>query len=233
MRYLTTVLAVAGMVLLVGGCGGNHKVSKSTTTTTTSTTKAPPPITEGALKGLLLPPEQINAAMGAAEMTVTRNHVAMSDDSDTMEPHECLAVDGASQSQVYADSGFMAVRDQTLQLQQGENFTHYAEQAVVLFPSAKQADAFVAGSEKQWLSCHEYKHTQSGTEWEAAPPTNTHGMLSTVATQENAGSTGWACGRALTAKNNVVIDVNTCSADPKDSAVDIANQIAANVPTSR
>jgi len=31
-------------------------------------------------------------------------------------------------------------------------------------------------------------------------------------------------------KNNVVIDVNTCSVDPKNSAVDIATQIAAKVP---
>jgi hypothetical protein len=30
---------------------------------------------------------------------------------------------------------------------------------------------------------------------------------------------------------SVVIDVNTCSADPADSAVTIANQIAAKVPT--
>jgi hypothetical protein len=40
---------------------------------------------------------------------------------------------------------------------------------------------------------------------------------------------GWACGRALAQRNNVVIDVNTCSANPADSAVNIANQIAAKV----
>ncbi len=39
-----------------------------------------------------------------------------------------------------------------------------------------------------------------------------------------------ACGRALAVKNNVIVDVNTCSADPKNSAVDIANQIAGKVP---
>ncbi|EUA50573.1 pknH-like extracellular domain protein [Mycobacterium xenopi 3993] len=55
-------------------------------------------------------------------------------------------------------------------------------------------------------------------------------MLSTIATQQNANAPGWACGRALTARNNVVIDVNTCSADPKNTAVDIANQIAGRVP---
>lgn len=231
MRGLTVVLAVAGLGLLVAGCSGSHHATKRTTTTTsTSTTKVAPPVTEGALKGLLLSPEQVSTAMETTDMTVTRNHVEMSDDSDVMEPRECLAVDGAAQAPVYDGSGYMAVRDQSLQLQEDNNFTHYAEQAVVLFPSAKQADAFFAASAKQWPECHQYKHTQSGTEWVADPPTNANGMLSTIATNENAGGSGWACGRALTARNNVVVDINTCSADPGDSAVDIANQIAAKVP---
>jgi hypothetical protein len=33
----------------------------------------------------------------------------------------------------------------------------------------------------------------------------------------------------LSAKNNVVVDVNTCSPSPGDTAVNIANQIAARV----
>jgi PknH-like extracellular domain len=36
---------------------------------------------------------------------------------------------------------------------------------------------------------------------------------------------------ALAARNNVVIDVNNCSANPADTDVNIANQIAAKVPT--
>ncbi|OHV00361.1 Serine/threonine-protein kinase PknH [Mycobacterium talmoniae] len=228
MRRLTAVLVVAGVSLLAPGChSGNHK-SATTTTTSTTTTKAPPPVVEKALKGLLLTPEQVNAVMGATEMAVTRYHNAMSDDSDTMQPRECLPIDGAAQAQVYADSGFSAMRDQTLQ--EGDNFTHFVEQAVVLFPSAKQAAAFYDASAKQWPTCDLYTHIQSGSEWEAGPVTNDKGVLSVVATQENAGAPGWACGRALTVRNNVVVDVNTCSADPADTAVNIANQIAAKVP---
>jgi PknH-like extracellular domain len=37
------------------------------------------------------------------------------------------------------------------------------------------------------------------------------------------------CGRPLTARNNVIVDVNTCSANPADTPVNIANQIAAKV----
>jgi hypothetical protein len=229
MRRLTAVLAVAGLCILPAGCSStSNRAVKTATTTPTTTKKVAPPVAEGALKGFLLTPEQINTAMGATEMTVTKSRVAMPDDSATMEPKQCLAIDGSAQAQVYAGSNFMAVRDQTLQ--EGDNFTHFAEQAVVLFPSAKQADAFFTASARKWPACHQYTHIQSKTQWTVGAISNANGMLSTIATLQNPPAEGWACGRALAVRNNVIIDVNTCSADPKNSAVDIANQIAAKVP---
>ena len=46
---------------------------------------------------------------------------------------------------------------------------------------------------------------------------------------QEAKAPGWGCGRALALRNNVVVDVNTCSADPADSAVRVAAQIGENV----
>jgi PknH-like extracellular domain len=229
MRQLTAALAVAGICILTAGCSsGSNQGTKTSTTTTTPTTTTAPPVAEAALDGVLLTPEQVNTVMGATEMTVTKTHVSMSDDSATMEPKECLAIDGSAQALVYADSGYTALRDQTLQ--EGDNFTHYVEQAVVFFPSARQAGAFFNVSAQQWPACHQYTHTQTNSEWTVGPVSNTNGTLSTSATQQNANAPGWACGRALAIRNNVVIDVNTCSANPTDSAVNIANQIAAKVP---
>jgi hypothetical protein len=227
MRQLTAALAVAGICILTAGCSSSNQGTKTSTTTTTTTTTAPP-LAETALDGLLLGPEQVNTAMGATEMAVTKTHTSMSDDSATMTPKECLAIDGSAQAQVYADSGYTALRDQTLQ--EGDNFTHYVEQAVVFFPSAKQAGAFFNVSAQQWPACHQYTHTQTNSEWTVGPVSNTNGTLSTSATQQNANAPGWSCGRAMAIKNNVVIDINTCSANPADSAVNIANQIAAKVP---
>ena len=232
MRQLNAALAVAGVCLLTVGCSsGSNQGTKTSTTRSTTTTTTAPPLADTALPGLLLGPEQVSAAMGATEMAVTKTRFEMSDDSATMEPRECLAIDGSAQAVVYVDSGYSAVRDQTLQLQEGDNFTHYVQQAVVLFPSAKQAGAFFTASAQQWPACHQYSHTQSGSLWDVGPISNTGGTLSTIATQQNANAPGWACGRALTQRNNVLIDVNTCSANPADSAVNIANQIAAKVPT--
>jgi PknH-like extracellular domain len=228
MRHLTAAFAVAGICILGAGCGtdGNQASVKSTTTITSL---IPRPVVERELDGLLLSPEQINPVLGATRIAVTRRHDAMSDDSATMQPRECLAIDGSAQAQVYANSGFTAVRDQALN--DGDNFTHYAEQAVVLFPTAKQAGLFLIASALRWPACHGYTHIQSRTEWTVGPISDADGALSTIATQQNARAGGWACGRALAIKNNVIVDVNTCSPDPKNSAVDIANQIAAKVGT--
>lgn len=224
------VLVVAGAVL-VAGCEP-HALTVLPIITTSSvptTTTAAAPVAEGALRALLLTPEQVNPIMEATDMVVTRTHTALSDDSATMHPRECLAIDGAAQEPNYADSGYTGVRDQALS--EGDDFDHFAEQAVVAFPSARQAAAFFAHAAQQWPACHEYSHLQSGTIWTAGPIANADGMLSTIATQDNAGNdVSWACGRALTVVNNVAVDVNTCSADPRDTAVVIAGQIAAKVP---
>ena len=58
------------------------------------------------------------------------------------------------------------------------------------------------------------------------------GCASTIGSAESPTTTRSripGCGRALAHRNNIIIDVNTCSADPADSAVKIAQQPAANV----
>jgi hypothetical protein len=226
MRHLTAALAVVGICILAAGCGAGSDQA-NVKSTTTKTTLIPRPLVERELDALLLNPEQINPVMGANAMAVTRKHDAMSDDSATMQPRECLAIDGVAQAQVYANSGFTAVRDRAFN--DGDNFTHYAEEAVVLFPTAKQAGLFLIESYLRWPACHSYTHLQSGTQWTVGPISDSDGALNTIATQQNAREGGWACGRALAVKNNVIIDINTCSPDPKNSAVDIANQIAVKV----
>jgi PknH-like extracellular domain len=227
MGHFAAKFAVAGVGILAAGCGGGNHASTKPTTTVTSL--IPRPVVERELDTLLLTPAQINPLMGASELTVIRKHDVMSNDSATMKPPECLAVDGSAQAQVYADSGFTAMRDQALN--DGNSFTHYAEQAVVLFPTAKQAKIFFLASGLRWPACHHYTHTQSGTQWTVGPVSDDNAALSTLSTQQQAKTGGWACGRALAVKNNVIVDVNTCSANPADSAVNIANQIVAKVAT--
>ncbi|MEO3761035.1 sensor domain-containing protein [Mycobacterium sp. B14F4] len=223
MRQPTAALAAAMICVLIAGCATSRGDAKLPATPT----MIPRPLVERELTELLLNPEQVDAAMGAAGMTVTSTQTSMSDNSATMAPRECLAVDGAAEAPVYADSGYRAEHDQSLN--DGNAFRHYLKQAVVLFPTVRKARAFFDASAGQWPACREYAHTQSGTQWTVGQISNADDTLSTVATLQDASAPGWACGRALALRNNVVIDINTCSADPGDSAVRIADQIGGNV----
>jgi len=224
MRRATGALAIGVISVLVTGCVSNIGNAESVTATRTM---IPRPLVERELVELLLSPEQVDVAMGTVGMSVTSTQTSMSDSSATMAPVECLAVDGAAEAPVYGDSGFRAERDQSLS--NGDDFTHYAKQAVVLFPTVEKARAFLDASAQQWSACSEYTHTQSGSQWSVGQIAVAGDTLKTIAAQRDARAPGWSCGRALELRNNVIIDINTCSANPGDSAVKIADQIAANV----
>ena len=226
MRQPTAALAVAVICVLIAGCGTKSNAESPTTTRS----MIPRPLVERELAGLLLSPEQVNVAMGAAGMTITNSQTSMSDNSATMAPQECLVIDGAAEAPVYVNSGYWAERDQSLN--DGDNFTHYLKQAVVLFPTAEKAGVFFDASAQQWPACRQYTHTQSESQWSVGQISNANGTLRTTATQLNASAPGWGCERALALRNNVVIDINTCSANAADSALKIAEQIAANVTAS-
>jgi hypothetical protein len=106
----------------------------------------PRPLVERELAGLLLSLEQVNVAMETTGMTVTDTQTVLSDNSATMAPQECLALDGAGEAGVYGNSGYRAERDQSLN--DGDNFAHYLKQAVMLFPT-------VDASAQQWAAGRE------------------------------------------------------------------------------
>jgi hypothetical protein len=224
MRQPVAAFAAAVISISIAGCASTVSNAESPTTTRP---RIPRPLVERELAGLLLNPDQVNVAMGTAGMAVTHQQTSMSDNGATMAPPECLAIDGAAEAAVYTDSGFWAERDQSLN--NGDKFTHYLKQAVVLFPTIEKAGEFFGASADRWPTCHEYTHTQSGTRWTVGQISNADDTLSVIATEQDAAAPGWGCGRALTHRNNIVVDVNTCSADPADSAVKIAQQVAANV----
>ena len=223
MRRTTAMVAVAVAWILVTGCSPTQGPAKPTS----APTLIPRPLVERELPGLLLSPDQVNAAMASNAMSVVKDQATMSDNSATLAPPECLQLDDAAESTVYANSGSWGEHEQTLN--DGDKLTHYLKQAVVLFPTTDKATEFFNASAQQWPACTQFTHLQSQTQWSVGPISNTNGVLSTTVTELNAAAPGRGCGRAVALKNNVIIDVNTCSADPGDSAVKIAEQIAANV----
>ena len=230
-------VALAGLCVLVAGCGANSNRGDPAKTTSTTV----PPVAQAALDGLLLSVAQINSAMGTTDLSVADDTRHMEDVSALVSRPECLPIYSPAEATAYANSGWSGVHRQFL----GDpSHSHVVEQTVVLFPSTQQASAFVSASAQRWQACANgsFVHTMSGGRevWDVGPISNTDGTLSTAArislevydhpgAQEGGGLTAQ---RALAVRNNVVIDVLTDSrtaADP--AAVNIAAQIAAEVPS--
>jgi serine/threonine kinase PknH len=247
-------LIAATIVILAAGAGITgyllrpHSPASPTQTAQPSTTSQPAttsrtvaPVAEAALQGLLLSPDQIDTAMAATGMTVNHNgtHTVMADTSADVSDAACLHMQNPEQTAVYAGSRWTAVRWHVLQ-EPGDIWTHQVSQNVVSFSSAHDVHAFFTASAQRWPACanRQYNFTRAGKPdevWTVGPVSNTNGTLSATQTL---GGVSWmwsSCQRALTVANNVAIDVEACSHNQSDSqsnsAVNIAHQIAAKVPT--
>src|SRR6476620_1730437 len=101
MRQPTAALGVAVICILIAGCGSTKGSAGSTTTTRSM---IPRPLVERELAGLLLSPDQVNAAMGATAMTVTNTQTSMSDNSATMAQHGCAGLAGDQHAALLPDT---------------------------------------------------------------------------------------------------------------------------------
>jgi hypothetical protein len=248
MRQLTATVAIAAAGIVVAACGGSNgggTSSSSSTTTTTTTTASKPPLAHPALAGLLVSPADIDTALG---ITGSKNLEPIDQPKENNPndvfaksykfPDDCLFVMGVAESLVYANSGFTAVHGES----DGASTdigSPDLQQAVVLFPSAQQANAFFTASAQHWSGCANRKDDVAGdadspqVHWQVGPVSNSNGVLSatwSMTASRNGQTISGTCQRALTTRNNVVIDTAACKQDdPGNAAVNIANQIAGKV----
>lgn len=233
MRQRLTVLVLGGVCALAVGC------------TTVAGGRAVPadhsgplpqnPVAVSALEGLLLDANQINTALKATSMKVWFSADAMWDWSASISDKDCLPLDGPAQDKVYVGTGWTAIRGQRLDdsVDDSKGRDHYAIQAVIAYPSARDANAFYNSSAQSWSACANRRFSDLPQDkppvvWTVAGINKVSGTLSTSEVQE--GGDGWSCQRALTVRNNVAIDVLACASPlAAGTAVGIAEQIAAKV----
>jgi hypothetical protein len=229
-------LALAGVCTFAAACSATVDGTAMKAVAADKSGPAPQtPVAVSALDGLLLDVSQINAALGATTMKVWFNARVLWDWSTSVSDTNCLAIDGPAQEKVYANTGWTAVRGQRLDdsIDDSKRRKHYAIQAVVVFPSARDASAFYDSSTQSWPVCSNRRFSdlnpgKPDTVWTVAGVTNQNGMLTTSQVQE--GGDGWTCQRTLTVRNNVGIDIVTCGYSQSGAvATDVAQQIAAKV----
>ena len=220
------IIGVTGYLLLKGRHPSQTPTAQSPRPSSpiSSALQSPPP-PPNSLNGLLLSVDQINTAMGATGMISVGTMTALPDNSFAVSDPACLPLSGAAEAKVYANTGYSAVRAQVVAKAQ----QNAVNQAAVLFPSAQAASAFFAASTQGWQGCANRQFTLSANGNSqvnnVGPVSDANGTLSATVTPAN--SLG-VCERALTAANDVVIDVTACLG-PTGAAVDIAHKIAARV----
>ncbi len=219
----------------------------SATTTGTATPAAPVPApTEQTLPTLLLAAPEVGAALGDDEVVVSREVSAPWDDSARFRSAPsgpdgtdlgCLAIAGAAQRAVYAGTGWTALRGQVLrEPPTAPDWSHFATQAVVLFPDAQAASDFYHRAGDTWAGCanRELVYAQQLAPdqiWEIGPVNSGPDMLTVARTQRS--PMQWSCQRALSVRGNVAIDVEACDAGgPTGAAAAITAAIDERLPST-
>lgn len=213
--------------------------------TTTAGTAAPAArealTTAETLPTLLLPATDVGSALSGGDMVVTRDVTTPWDDSAHFDGAAggpgCLAVAGAAQRGVYSDSGWARMHGQVLrEPPTTPAWSHYAVQAVVLFPTATAAANFYARSRDTWADCsnRELAYAQQPAPdqlWSVGPVSTEDEVL--AVSREQRSPQHWFCQRALTVHGNVGVDVEACSLDGATSAAAaIAHSIADRLPNA-
>ena len=223
-------LIAAALCLTVSGC------SAITPGTPTSAGKAPL-TSPDALPTLLLSAPDVGAALASDDVVVTNDVSKAWNDSAHFSDVNCLAIAGAAQQGVYADSGSTAVHGQVLRdPPTSAEWSHYAVQAVVAFPSARAAADFFTASQRGWAACsnRQLNYAQPigpPQVWSVGQTSTDKDVLAVSRTQQS--PQRWDCQRALTVHSNVAVDVEACSLNgPTAAASEIAGQIAGRLPSA-
>ena len=102
-----------------------------------------------ALPTLLLSAPDVGAALSSDDVVVTTDVSKAWNDSAHFADANCLAIAGAAQQGVYASSGSTAIHGQVLrEPPTAPEWSHYAVQAVVSFPTAQAATDFFTASQR-------------------------------------------------------------------------------------
>jgi hypothetical protein len=252
MRKVTATVAVTAIGVLVAGCGGSNPSGSSSSTTTTPSR---PPIAQAALGGLLLTPAEIDSALGITGTKSKEKSDKLDDNSKQQFPNgwkfpdECVFAMGPAETVAYAGSGNTAVSTDddvaSATPPPGANPPATNEpdpevgQAVVLFPSPKEANAFLTTSTQRWPACANRQITvPAGPDTpemtvQVGPVANANSVLTTTvtvtATDKGTTLISISYQRALTVRDNVAIDVAVTRKTPPELAANLAGQIGAKV----
>lgn len=186
------------------------------------------------LSALLLSAADINTVMGSSSMEPGRPITSTDSSSVTVSEPDCQGALYTTQDPVYAGTGYSAVNG-LVSSEAGDNYDHWVNQAVILFPSADKAKSFLQSSGEKWKGCAGKTVTVTNKgktyRWTFAQVQGGPPKITLMDTQE--GADGWECQRALSVANNVIVDINACGYHISDQGGQIADKIVGKVDSEK
>lgn len=190
----------------------------------------PDPVPADRLDALLLNTSDINAVMGSSTMEPGKPITSMDTSPVTLSLPDCQGTLYTSQDPVYAGTGYTGVSG-LVSSEPGDNYDHWVNQAVVAFPSANKAKAFLDASASKWNDCAGKTVTVTNKSktyrWTFAQVNGSPPKIAVMDIQE--GADGWECQRAMGVANNVVVDVNACGYHISNQGEQISDKIVAKI----
>jgi hypothetical protein len=177
-------------------------------------------VSAATLADVLLSPREAAHAVGAETLSGEPVQDKLADTPIVDE--DCVGVLRAAEQKAYERSGFTGVRSQDLGDDPGKEWR--LTQAVVSFPDAQAATSFVADARASWQRCanrevntrNVKKDDPRNIFWTTGSASEADGILAMDMIQE---AQGWNCQRALSARSNVVIDLDLCGRSVPGSVV--------------
>jgi len=219
------IAAVAVVIVLAAGGVGIWLVTRPK-----PVPPPPDPIAPDHLSALLLNSPDVNSVMGSSSMTPGKPITSMDSSPVTLSLPNCQGAMYTSQDPVYAGTGYTGVSG-LVSSEPGDNYDHWVNQAVIAFPSADKAKAFLQTSADKWKGCAGKTVTVTNKSktyrWTFAQINGSPTKITVLETQE--GADGWECERAMGVANNVIVDVNACGYHITDQGGQIIDKIATKI----
>lgn len=248
---LTNAVAVASMGLTLVACGHDKDKNSGAAAPSAPVTSAKPPASQVDAAGMVLAPSDVDQLLG---ITGSKSKYAINvfeEDAQKYSPgkwkfpDECAYALGAAERQVYSGAGDVKIVGDDIAAFVNNDHDVEVGQAIVIFPTAKAAQDFFTKSTTTWKVCADRQFTTPAVavenpkiDWKVGPVANSSGVLTTSLAMKTASASDGGpsvlvnTGRALTVRDNLVIDVDVTitGKDPGDSAVKVANAIAGREP---
>lgn len=222
------------------GSSSSSTAAPTTTATPPPTSSAPPPpagplVQMEQLTGLLPSAAEAGAAVNIPNLSATESHDTLSLlPDDYVSDMSCVGAIADAAIQPYSDSPVVRVRTQNYAPGDGSNSATVITSAI-LYETVQDARDMVAATVAGWQAC-----AGKSVQVKTMPAPSTFAIGTAAATGDlhtlidtRTAPPDFSCGRGITSRNNVVIDLTVCGKDP--AAVGAGTQaalgqIAAKVP---